>query len=334
MKTKVAINGFGRIGRLALRIAMKHPSIEVVAINSRSTVDSHAHLFKYDSTYGIYDGDVKVQDGDLLVDGHKIKVYREDDPKLIPWEEQGVEVVFEATGVFRTREQASWHLHDAVKKVIISAPGKEVDGTFVMGVNHTSYNPKTDHIISNASCTTNCLAPVCKVLQDKFGIESGLMTTIHAYTGDQNLLDGSHKKDLRRARSAALSMIPTSTGAAEAIGEVLPELKGKLDGMAIRIPTPTVSLVDLTVILEKDASVDEVNKAFEHASEAELKGILGYSREELVSVDYKASNYSGTVDALSTKMMGPRLLNVLAWYDNEWGYACRLVDLMEYVSQH
>ncbi|MDD4351559.1 MAG: type I glyceraldehyde-3-phosphate dehydrogenase [Candidatus Gracilibacteria bacterium] len=332
MKTKVAINGFGRIGRLALRIAMQHPNLEIVAINSRASTESHAHLFKYDSTYGIYEGKVEAKGEDLFVDGHRIKVFQFDDPKEIPWGEAKVEVVFEATGVFRKKAEAAWHLHDTVKKVIISAPGKEVDGTFVMGVNEKKYDPKKHHIVSNASCTTNCLAPVCKVLQDKFGIEEGLMTTIHAYTSDQNLLDNSHK-DLRRARAANLSMIPTSTGAAEAISEVIPELAGKLSGIAVRIPTPTSSLVDLTVNLSKKSTVGEVNAAFKAASKKELKGILGYSEEPLVSVDYKGSTFSGTIDALSTEMIGPKMLKVLAWYDNEWGYTCRLVDLMSYISK-
>ena len=333
MSTNVAINGFGRIGRLALRVAMQHPEIQVVAINSRASTQSHAHLFKYDSSYGIYPGDVKVKNNNLVVDGHEIKVFCENDPKNIPWAEANAQVVFEATGVFRKKEEAAWHLKDTVKKVLISAPGKEVDGTFVMGVNEEKYDPAKHHIISNASCTTNCLAPVCKVLNDIFGIKRGMMTTIHAYTSDQNILDGSHKKDLRRARTAAESIIPTSTGAAQAIGEVVPELQGKLNGMAMRVPTPTVSVVDLVAELEKNTSTEEINKAFTEAANAKMKGILAVSHEPLVSIDYRGNNHSSIVDALSTDVVGENLVKVVSWYDNEWGYAARLVDLMNYIAK-
>lgn len=333
MPTNVAINGFGRIGRLALRIAMQNPEIQIVAINSRATTESHAHLFKYDSTYGTYRGDVQVKDGNLVIDGHEVKVFREDDPKKIPWKEVKAQVVFEATGVFTKRAEAGWHLKDTVKKVIISAPGKEVDGTFVMGVNEAEYDPTKHHIISNASCTTNCLAPVCKVLNDVFGIKRGLMTTVHAYTNDQNLQDNSHKKDLRRARSACESIIPTSTGAAEAIGEVIPALEGKMSGIALRVPTPTVSVVDLVAELEKDISAEDINKAFEKAAQGKMKGILAINYEPLVSMDYRGSEISSIVDGLSTDVVGGNLVKILSWYDNEWGYACRLVDLMNYIAK-
>lgn len=333
-KTKVAINGFGRIGRIALRIALEHPGLEVVAINSRGTTASHAHLFKYDSSYGIFPGKIEAHDDHLIINGQQIQVFQQDDPRQIPWAKTGAQVVFEATGVFCKKEQAAWHLGKTVKKVVISAPGKEVDGTFVMGVNEKDYNPSKHQIISNASCTTNCLAPVCKVLEENFGIQNGIMTTVHAYTNDQNILDNSHRKgDLRRARGAFQSMIPTSTGAAQAISEVLPSLKGKLTGLAVRVPLATVSLVDLTVNLKQATSVEQVNQAFQKASQKELKGILDYSTEALVSVDFKGNSHSSIVDGLSTQMIGDKLLKVLAWYDNEWGYTCRLVDLIDYISK-
>ena len=330
---KVAINGFGRIGRMVLRIAISRPSIEIVAINDTSSVETLAHLLKYDSNYGTFDKSVEVKKGKLVVDGKEISTYADREPENLPWKDLDVDVVLECTGAFRTKEGAMKHVKAGAKRVIISAPAKdEIDGTYVMGVNHELFDPGKGIIISNASCTTNCLAPVAKVIQDTFGIEKGFMTTIHAYTNDQKILDVSHK-DLRRARSAGQSMIPTTTGAAKAVGLVIPELEGKLDGGAVRIPTPTVSLVDLTVILEKDATTEEINKAFKEASEGNLKSYLGYSEEPLVSIDYKQSSYSGIVDALSTKVIGGNMCKILAWYDNEWGYSERMVDICEYVGE-
>ena len=329
MATKVAINGFGRIGRLVLRsILERHPDeLDVVAVNDLFDVKTNAHLFKHDSTFGDYKGEVSYGDDAIIVDGKEIKVFAVRDPAELPWKELGVDIVVESTGFFRDRAGASKHIEAGAKKVIITAPAKGEDITIVIGVNEGQYDPDNHHIISNASCTTNCLAPVAKVLQDSFGIEYGLMTTIHAYTGDQNILDQGHKKDMRRARAAALNIIPTTTGAAAAVSMVIPELKGIVDGMAMRVPTPTSSVVDLVVTLKKEATAEEVNAAFKKASEGELKDILGYSEEPLVSMDYKGDDRSSIVDAELTKSMGPNFVKVISWYDNEWGYSCRVGDL-------
>jgi len=328
MATKVAINGFGRIGRLVLRTILEHhpDELDVVAVNDLFDIKTNAHLFKYDSTFGTYPGEVSYTDDAIVVDGKKIKVFAMRNPAELPWGKLGIDVVVESTGIFRDREKAAMHLEAGAKKVIISAPAKGEDITIVIGVNDKDYDPAKHHVISNASCTTNCLAPVAKVLSDKFGIEHGLMTTIHSYTNDQRILDMGHK-DLRRARAAALSVIPTTTGAAKAVSLVLPELKGVVDGMAMRVPTPTSSVVDLVVTLKKDVTAEEVNAAFKEAAEGELKGILGYSETPLVSMDYKGDSRSSIVDAELTKAMGPRMLKVISWYDNEWGYSCRVSDL-------
>jgi glyceraldehyde 3-phosphate dehydrogenase len=331
MSIRVAINGFGRIGRNFLRCCINDPEIDVVGINDITNTEVLAHLLKYDSVLGRLDGTVELSDGDLVVNNKHIKVFSERDPQNLDWNSLDVQIVVESTGLFRDAEKAKAHLKGSVKKVIISAPGKNVDGTFCMGVNTDVYDPDKDHIISNASCTTNCLAPVAKVLDETFGIESGFMTTIHSYTNDQNLLDLPHK-DLRRARAAAVNMLPSSTGAAKAIGLVLPRLAGKLDGIAIRIPTPNVSLVDLVVTVAKKATIEEVNAALKNASQGALKGILGYSEEPLVSSDYMQTSVSGTVDALETKVNG-NLIKTLSWYDNEWGYSCRLRDLVRFIGK-
>ena len=329
---KIGINGFGRIGRCALRIAVKNPEIEVVAVNARSGIDTYAHLLKYDSIHGTFDQDVAV-DGDTMVIGTKrVKFTRFTEPKDIPWGELGVDVVLETTGKFKSREQVQPHLDNGAKKVLIAAPAKGEDITIVLGVNEDKYDPKKDNIISNASCTTNCLAPFAKVLEDNFGIEEGMMTTVHSYTNDQKILDAAHK-DLRRARAGACSIIPTTTGAAKAIGLVLPQLEGKLKGMAIRVPTPDVSLTDLVCILKKDTTKDEINAAMKEASETTMKRILGYNELPLVSKDYSGCPLSSIVDGLSTMMVGPRMCKVVSWYDNEWGYSCRLVELAVFVAK-
>jgi len=330
--SRVAINGFGRIGRMVFRKAVMDDQLEVVAINASYPVETLAHLIKYDSNHGTFEKDVEVKNEKLFVDGKEVHVVSNRNPAELPWEALNIDIVIEATGAFRTKETASKHIDAGAKKVIITAPGKDVDRTIVMGVNEEEYNPETDDVISNASCTTNCLAPVVKVLNDSFGIEEGLMTTVHAFTNDQNNLDNPHK-DLRRARGLTQSIIPTSTGAAKAINEVLPQLKGKLHGMALRVPTPNVSLVDLVVDLKQDVTVEEVNKAFYEAKNNRLNGILSINDDPLVSVDYMTSPYSAIVDGLSTIVMGNRKVKVLAWYDNEWGYSCRVVDLAKYVGQ-
>lgn len=333
MKIKVGINGFGRIGRHCLKIALnKYDDIEVVAINDLYDTRTLAHLFKYDSVFGIFDADVKEGDSSFIVNGKEIKVFNEKDPLNIPWKDLGVDIVIESSGVFRSKDAAIKHIEAGAKKVIISAPAKGEDITIVMGVNEQNYNPKEHHIISNASCTTNCLAPVAKVILDNFGIKKGLMNTIHSYTNDQRILDLPHK-DLRRARAAALNIIPTTTGAAKAVALVIPELKGKLNGFSLRVPTPTVSIVDLTCQLEKSATVEQVNDTLRIASEQSMKGILGYSEEPLVSMDLKGSEYSSIVDGLSTMLIEDDLLKVIAWYDNEWGYSNRVVDLVKYISE-
>lgn len=326
---KIAINGFGRIGRMVLRALLSHHKgeFEIVAINDLTDSETLAHLFEFDSTYGRFTGNVSSQEKSISIDENKIRIFSERDPENLPWKELEVDIVLECTGFFRTRETMAKHQKAGAKKVILSAPAKdEIDLTVVLGVNDTEYNKEKHHLISNASCTTNCLAPVAKVLQESFGIEQGMMTTIHAYTGDQRILDAPHS-DLRRARSAGQSMIPTSTGAAKAVALVIPELKGKLNGMAVRIPTPTVSLVDLTVKLEKNVSTEEVNAALQKASMGAMKGILGYEEKKLVSKDFQADSRSSIVDGTSTMVMGDNLVKVLAWYDNEWGYSCRLADL-------
>ncbi len=333
MSIRVAINGFGRIGRNVLRSAKqsKAEGIEFVAVNDLTDTATLAHLLKYDSVHGRYPGDVSVSDEGLVVDGDTLQVFSERDPASLPWNDLGVDIVVEATGFFRDRDQAAKHLEAGAQKVIITAPAKNEDITIVMGVNEGSYNPDEHHIISNASCTTNCLAPVAKVLTESFGFRRGLMTTIHAYTNDQALLDVPHS-DLRRSRAAAMSMIPTSTGAAKATALVLPELEGKLDGMAIRVPTPDVSVVDLVAELDQDTSAEAVNTAFKDAADGPLKGILAISDEPLVSVDYTGSPYSSIVDGQSTAVMGGRMVKVLSWYDNEWGYSTRVVDLARFVG--
>jgi len=330
---KVAINGFGRIGRLTLRAALdKGSDLEFVAVNDLVDAKTLAHLFKWDSVHGPYPGEVKAEGDSIVVDGRKIKVLSEKDPANLPWGEMGVDIAIESTGLFRKKEQAARHLEAGARKVIITAPAKGKDEviTIVMGVNEGSYDPSIHHVVSNASCTTNCLAPVAKVLMDNFGLKRGLMTTIHSYTNDQMLLDGPHK-DLRRARAAALAMVPTTTGAAEAVGKAIPELNGKLTGIAIRVPTPDVSLVDLVVELDKDVTVDEVNAAFKKASEGKLKGILVYCEEPLVSIDFTTNPASAIFDADSTRVIQNKMVKVLAWYDNEWGYSYRVVDLAEYM---
>ncbi len=330
--TNIAINGFGRIGRLVMRvIANSHPELNVVAINDLTDPKALAYLFRYDSVHKIYPGEVSHTEDSIVINGKKIRIFAEKDPESLPWKDLGVELVVEATGLFTSKEKASKHLKAGAKKVLLTAPAKDdIDATIVMGVNHQNLKP-TDLIVSNASCTTNCLAPVAKVLQDKFGIVNGLMTTIHSYTNDQRILDLPHS-DLRRARAAAMSMIPTSTGAAKAIGLVIPELKGKLDGVAIRVPTPDGSLVDLCVNLEKEVSKEDINAAMKEASETYLKGFLQYSTDPIVSIDIVGNAYSSIFDAPTTYAKG-KLVKVFSWYDNEFGYSNRVVDLLEYMSK-
>jgi len=328
---KVGINGFGRIGRNAFRVMIGNPEIEVVGINDLTDAATLAHLLKYDSIHGKFDGVVEAAEDCIIVNGKKIKILAQTDPAKLPWKELGAEIVIESTGRFTDADKARAHIAAGAKKVIISAPAKKEDITIVMGVNESQYDPAKHNIISNASCTTNCLAPFTKVLLQKFGIESGLMTTVHSYTNDQRILDLPHK-DLRRARAAAQSIIPTTTGAAKAVALVLPELKGKLNGFAMRVPTPNVSITDLTVNLSKDATVEEINAAMKEAAEGEMKGILGYSDEPLVSKDYNGDSRSSIVDGLSTMMIGKRLAKVVSWYDNEWAYSNRVVDLALYIA--
>jgi len=330
MPIRVAINGFGRIGRNLVRCSHNNPEVEFVAINDITSPDVLAHLLKYDTVLGRFAGSVAVKDGGIIIDGKPLKVFSEKDPGKLNWSDLGAEIVVESTGLFTDAEKAKAHLRGTVKKVVISAPGKNVDGTFCMGVNIENYDAAKHHVISNASCTTNCLAPVAKVLDESFGIESGFMTTIHSYTNDQNLLDLPHR-DLRRARAAALNLVPSSTGAAKAIGLVLPRLSGKLDGIAIRVPTPNVSIVDLVVLSRAQTTAADVNRALQAASEGSLKDILGYSEEPLVSSDYLRTSFSGVVDALETKVNGA-LIKTLTWYDNEWGYSMRLFDLVRYIG--
>ena len=330
MTVSIAINGFGRIGRMVFRQAIVQDELNLVAINASYPAETLAHLIKYDTNHGPFNGTVETEEGALIVNGKRVVIVSERDPKALPWKEMGVELVIEATGKFNDRDKAAMHLEAGAKKVILTAPGKNEDITVVLGVNDELLDLTKHDVISNASCTTNCLAPVAKVLNDTFGIENGLMTTVHAYTNDQNNIDNPHK-DLRRARNCASSIIPTSTGAAKALALVLPELKGKLHGMALRVPTPNVSLVDLVVDVQKDVTVEEVNAAFIAAAEGPMKGILNFSMEPLVSSDYNTTTYSSTIDGLTTMVMGDRKVKVLAWYDNEWGYSARVVDLAKKV---
>lgn len=330
--TKVGINGFGRIGREVFRVAFNNPEVEVVAVNDLTDSATLAHLLKYDSVHGTFHHEVEADGDCIVVDGKKVKVFASPDPAKIPWGEVGAEIVIESTGRFTEGAKAKAHLEAGAKKVIISAPAKGEDITIVMGVNEDKYVAAEHNIISNASCTTNCLAPFTKVLMENFGIESGLMTTVHSYTNDQRILDLPHK-DLRRARAAACSIIPTTTGAAKAVALVLPELKGKLNGFAMRVPTPNVSITDLTVLLQKDTTAEEINAVLKEAAEGKLKGIMGYSDLPLVSRDYNGCPLSSIVDGLSTMMVGPRMAKVVSWYDNEWGYSNRVVDLACYIAK-
>ncbi len=332
MAIKVGINGFGRIGRNIMRAALGNREFDFVAVNDLTSAQTLAHLLKYDSVLGNLSAKVEAKDGAISVDGDEFKVLSVKDPAELPWKELGVDIVFEATGKFTKRDDCAKHIAAGAKKVIVTAPAKGPDATLVMGVNEKQYDPAKHHIISNASCTTNCLAPVAKVLEDQFGIVKGWMTTIHAYTNDQNLLDFPHR-DIRRARAAALSMIPTTTGAAAAIGEVIPSLKGKLDGFAMRVPTPNVSVVDLSVLLQKKTTADEVNAAFKAAAEGPMKGILEYVTDPLVSIDFRGNSNSSMLDAAYTKIIDGDLLKVLSWYDNEWGYSCRCIDLARLVAE-
>ena len=332
MALKVGINGFGRIGRNVFRVLQGNKKITVTAINDLTDAGTLAHLLKYDSVHGIMDADIAAKEHSIVVNGKEVAITAERDPAAIPWKRNGVDVVLECTGIFVARDGASKHLRDGVKKVIISAPAKDPDLTVVMGVNDHVYDPASHHIISNASCTTNCLAPVAKTLHENFGIVRGLMTTIHSYTNDQNILDLPHK-DLRRARAAALSMIPTTTGAAKAVSLVLPELKGKLDGMAVRVPTPNVSLVDLVAELKKPATKEEINAAVKKAADGPMKGILQYCDEPLVSIDFNGNSHSSIFDAKSTAVIDGTLVKVLSWYDNEWGFSCRMADLLNLIAE-
>jgi glyceraldehyde 3-phosphate dehydrogenase len=334
MTTKIGINGFGRIGRLTFRTIQEyHPDdLEVVAINDLTDTKTNAHLLKWDTNYGYFPCEVQAKEGAIFVDRREIKVFSESDPANIPWKNYGAEIVIESTGAFNDGTKAAAHLKGGAKKVLISAPARNEDITIVLGVNEGQYNPAKHNIISNASCTTNCIAPLVKVLHEKFGMAKGLMTTIHAYTNDQKIMDVVHK-DLRRARAAALNIIPTTTGAAYAVTRVIPELEGRLHGMAFRVPVGTVSVVDFVVDLNMEVTVEQVNQAFRTAAEGSLAGILGYCEEELVSTDFKGNPASSIVDALSTMVIADNLVKVIAWYDNEWGYSCRLADLAVYVAQ-
>ena len=330
---RVAINGFGRIGRNVLRYAKQSaPDLDFVAVNDLTDNATLAHLLRYDSVHGRYPGEVEAMDGGIRVDGDVIKVLAEKDPAKLPWKDLEVDIVVESTGLFTDRDKAAKHLEAGARKVIISAPAKQEDLTIVLGVNQDMYDPEKHDVISNASCTTNCLAPVVKVIMDRFGFRRGLMTTVHSYTNDQNILDLPHK-DLRRARAAAMSMIPTTTGAAKATGLVLPEVKGKIDGMSIRVPTPDVSVVDLVAEVDRETTVDEVKEAFREAAGGSLAGILAYTDEPLVSVDFTGNPHSSIVDGLSTNVIDGRMVKVVAWYDNEWGYSCRVVDLTRFVGE-
>lgn len=333
MGVKVGINGFGRIGRNAFKIAFEgNNDFEIVAINDLTDAATLAHLLKYDSCFGKFSKTVEAKEGALIVDGKEIKILAERDPANLPWGELGVDIVVESTGVFTAKEKAIKHIEAGAKKVIISAPAKNEDITIVMGVNENNYDPQNHHVVSNASCTTNCLAPFAKIVDEKFGIKKGLMTTVHSYTNDQRILDLPHS-DLRRARAAAESIIPTTTGAAKAVALVLPQLKGKLNGFAMRVPTPTVSVVDIVFELEKSTTAEEVNQVLREAAEGELKGIMGFSDEPLVSIDYRQDSRSSIIDGLSTMVIGDNMLKIVSWYDNEWGYSARVVDLVNFLIQ-
>lgn len=331
MSASIAINGFGRIGRMVFRQAILEDNLDVVAINASYPAETLAHLIKYDTNHGTFSGTVEIEENALIVNGKKVQLVSDRDPLNLPWKEMNIDIVIEATGKFNAREKAALHLEAGAKKVILTAPGKNEDVTIVMGVNDDKLDIEAHDVISNASCTTNCLAPVAKVLNDTFGIENGLMTTVHAYTNDQKNLDNPHK-DLRRARACAQSIIPTSTGAAKALSLVLPELQGKLHGLSLRVPTPNVSLVDLVVDLQQDVTVEDVNNAFIKASEGSMKGVLGFTTEPLVSIDFNTNPHSAIIDGLTTMVMGSRKVKVLAWYDNEWGYSARVVDLTKKVG--
>jgi glyceraldehyde 3-phosphate dehydrogenase len=331
MAVKVGINGFGRIGRNIVRTALGDSNIEFVAVNDITDPHTLAHLLKYDSVLGILDADVKSGENSISINGHSVRVFAERDPAKIDWASVGAQIVIESTGLFTDADKAKAHLRDGVKKVIISAPAKKEDITIVLGVNEQMYDPERHHVISNASCTTNCLAPIAKVVHDNFKIVRGNMTTIHSYTNDQKILDLPHK-DLRRARAAAVSMIPTSTGAAKAIGLVMPDLKGKMDGFAVRVPTPNVSVVDMNCVVSQSTTDAEVNAALKAAAEGPMKGILQYCEEQLVSVDFRSNSNSSIVDAEFTKVVDGTLVKVLSWYDNEWGYSCRVRDLVKFIS--
>jgi glyceraldehyde 3-phosphate dehydrogenase len=335
MSVKVGINGFGRIGRQVYKAIYENYRgvLDVEGVNDLMDVETNAHLLKYDSTYGRFPGEVEARDGDIYVDGEILKSFAERDPSKLPWAKLGVDVVLECTGIFKDRDQAALHLDAGAKKVLISAPGKNMDATFVLGVNEEEYDPDSHHVISNASCTTNCLAPVAKVLNDSFGIKRALMSTIHAYTNGQRILDMA-SKDLRRSRTAGINIIPTTTGAAKAVSVVIPDLEGRFDGMAFRVPVVTVSVVDLTAELEKDASVEEINNALSQAANGSdwMGKVLDYSEEPLVSTDFIGSPFSSTVDALSTQVIGGNLVKIISWYDNEWGYSMRLADLAAFVA--
>jgi glyceraldehyde 3-phosphate dehydrogenase len=332
MKAKIAINGFGRIGRMVFRKAILDEKLEVAAINASYPAETLAHLIKYDTNHGPFEGSVVPEDNAIVVNGKRVQLVSSRNPEELPWKEMNIDIVIEATGKFNSRDKAALHLDAGAKKVILTAPGKNEDVTIVMGVNESALKIEEHDIISNASCTTNCLAPVAKVLDEQFGIENGLMTTVHAYTNDQKNIDNPHK-DLRRARACGQSIIPTSTGAAKALSLVLPHLKGKLHGMALRVPTPNVSLVDLVVDLKRDVTIEEVNAAFATASQGSLHGILDITDEPLVSIDFNTNEHSAIIDGLSTMVIGTSKVKVLAWYDNEWGYSCRVVDLTKYVAQ-
>lgn len=331
MKTRIGINGFGRIGRLVLRAALPYEDLEIVAVNDLFDSATNAHLLKYDSNHGTLSAEVKAESDSISVNGRKVKVFAEKDPAMLPWKDLGVDIVIESTGIFTSKDKAVKHIEAGARKVIISAPAKDEDITIVMGVNEGKYDPEKHNIISNASCTTNCLGPVAKVLLDSFGIKRGLMTTVHSYTNDQRILDLAHK-DLRRARAAAQSMIPSTTGAAKAIGLVIPELKGKMNGYAMRVPTPNVSVVDLVCDLERKVTAEEVNAALKAASEGSMKGILGYTEEPLVSIDFNGDARSSIVDAQNTMVVDGDMVKVLSWYDNEWGYSNRVVDLARFIA--
>ncbi len=334
MTTRIGINGFGRIGRQTLKaILERHPDeLEVVAVNDLADTKTNAHLFKYDSTYGRYRGEVVAREGEIRVDGHPIKAVSERDPATLPWKELGVAIVIESTGIFTDAEKARAHLDAGARKVIISAPAKNEDVTIVLGVNEERYDPEQHHIVSNASCTTNGLALPAKVIFDRFGIEHGLMTTVHSYTNDQNVLDVFHK-DLRRARSAGQNIIPTTTGAARALALVIPELKGRFDGFSLRVPTPTVSIIDFVAVTSQPVTAESANEALREASAGRMKGLLGFTDEELVSMDFKGDDRSSIIDGDSTMVTGENLLKVIAWYDNEWGYSCRVADLAAYMAE-